>query len=313
MNIDDVLGAAERIESWVHKSPVLTSSFFDARHAAQIYFKCENFQKAGSFKSRGACNAVASLDEESAARGVAAASSGNHGQALARAAQMRGVPCWIVMPDDSSAVKRAAIEGYGGQVVGCEPGDESRQAILERVLAETGAVRVDSHDAPEIIAGQGTAILELLDEVGDLDVVVTPLGGGGLLSGTSLVVSARCPAARIIGAEPASAADGARGLASGEWQPSIDPRTVCDGLRTSLGRKHAWAILREHVDSVITPSEDEILDALELVLQRLKIVIEPSSAVAVAALDQLELEGCRVGVVLSGGNVQLPRMPTVSA
>lgn len=302
MNAASIRAARERIAGHVHVTPVMTSKFFDERFGASVFFKCENLQKTGSFKARGAFNAVLSLTDADARRGVVAASSGNHGQALAFAAAQRGIPAWIVMPESTSPVKRAAVEGYGGTVIECGNREQDRDATAARVQEETGAVHVDSHDASEIICGQGTAALELLEEVGPLDYLVTPVGGGGLLSGTALIASELAPDADVIGAEPQGADDAYRSFTSGEWVPSIDPETVCDGLLTSLGRNHGFPIIRELVHAIVTLPDEDTMSVLRDVMQRMKLVIEPSSAVAIAALSKLDVRGKRVGVVVSGGN-----------
>lgn len=301
-----IRAAADRIEPHVRWTPVFTCSFFDEVFRAEIFFKCENFQKTGSFKARGAFNAVFSLPDDQAQRGVVAASSGNHGQALAYAASVRGIHAWIVMPRDVEETKRAATAGYGGEIVLCEPTLEARAQTAADVCQRTGATYVDSHDAPAIIAGQGTAALELITEVDRLDFVVTPVGGGGLLSGTAVAVTEASPGSLVVGAEPRAADDAYRSFTSGVWVPSENPHTIADGLRTSLGREHAFPIIKERVHTIVTVSEEAIAEHLVLMWQRMKVVIEPSSAVAVAALHEFDVWGRRVGVVLSGGNVATP-------
>ena len=310
LDFSDIAAAAARIASLVHRTPVLTCSAIDHRAGARLFFKCENFQKVGAFKMRGASNAVFSLAEEEAARGVATHSSGNHAQALALAARLRGIPAYVVMPRGAPAVKRAAVAGYGAQIIECEPTLAAREATLAQVVQRTGAVFIHSYDNERIIAGQGTAALELLEEVIDLDVVMAPVGGGGLLAGTALATRALAPRARIIAAEPLGADDAARSLAAGCIIPSVDPDTVADGLLTSLGKLN-FPIIQEHVAAVWTVTDQQILAALRLTWERMKILIEPSSAVCLAAaLDHPEeLAGRRVGIILSGGNVDLDRLP----
>jgi threonine dehydratase len=305
--LEDIRAAAARIAPFAHRTPVLTSRSLDAMASARLFFKCENLQKVGAFKFRGACNAVMSLSDEEAKRGVATHSSGNHAAALALAARIRGIEAHIVMPTSAPPVKRAAVEGYGGRVVPCEPTMAARESTLRRVVAETGATFVHPYDDPRVIAGQGTAALELLEEVPDLDVVVTPVGGGGLLSGTAIAVTSTS-SARVIGVEPEAADDARRSLEAGRIIPSEDPKTIADGLRTSLG-EIPFAVARDRVAGIVTVSEDAIASAMRVVWERMKIVIEPSSAVPVAALLAGKVTGARVGVVLSGGNVDLARLP----
>lgn len=302
MQIDSILAAAEVLAPWLHRTPVVTSGFYDRRTGAEVHFKCENLQRTGSFKARGAFHAVMTLSTDDAERGVCAASSGNHGQALACAAAARGIEATIVMPENSLPEKRAAVLEYGARVVDCPPGDAVRREVLAQVASESGAHVVDSHDDPRIIAGQGTATLELLDSVPDLDAILVPVGGGGLLSGTAIAAKAQARDIRVYGCEPRGADDAARSLSAGAWQPQEDARTVADGLRTSLGKRYCWPIIADKVDDIICVEEHAILSTLIRFWQRTKLLIEPSSAVAVAALDQCAFAGQRVGVVLSGGN-----------
>ncbi len=306
IDIDTIREAVERLRPWAHKTPVLTSRTLDARCGGTVFLKCENFQKVGAFKYRGAMNALLQLDESERAAGVVTHSSGNHGQALAAAGQALGVPVCVVMPRTAPGVKRAAVEGYGARVVSCEPTIASREAAVADEIERNGLVLIHPFDDWRVIAGQGTAVWELLDEVGTLDVVITPIGGGGLASGTALAVKGRAPSTRVIGAEPLAADDALRSLLSGRIEPSNDPRTVCDGLRTSLGRK-TFSILQRHLDGVVTATESETIDAMRFVWERLKIMIEPSSAVPVAPVlnGKLDVKGLRVGILLSGGNVDL--------
>ncbi len=296
--------AAERIALYAHRTPVVTSQYFNRVTGGQIFFKCENLQKAGAFKFRGACNAVFSLPEEQAALGVATHSSGNHAQALALAAHLRGIPAWIVMPENAPAVKRAAVEEYGGQVIPCAPTQEAREATAARVVAETGAAFIHPYNDARIIAGQGTAALELLEEVPALDIILAPVGGGGLLSGTALAAAELSPQTTVIAGEPAGADDAVRSLAAGQIVPCEHPDTVADGLRTSLGEL-TFAVIRRHVRTIVTVSDDEIIAAMKTFWQRTKLLIEPSAAVPLAAAlsPRVETESRRVGIILSGGNV----------
>lgn len=308
-SLADIRSAAERIGPHVHRTPVMTSRLLDEWLGASAFLKCEHLQRVGAFKARGAANAVLSLDDAEARRGVAAASSGNHAAALALAASRRGIPAHIVMPSTAPAVKRAAVVGYGAQVVECEPGQEAREAAIASVLAETGAVEIHPYDDDRIIAGAGTATLELVEDAGPLDVVVAPVGGGGLLSGTALAAHGLDPGIRVVGAEPELADDAARSLATGVRQPPLPPATIADGLLTSLSER-TFAVVREHVERIVTVGEEEIVEAMRLLWERTKQVVEPSGAVAVAAVRKDEdLRGLRVGIILSGGNVDLGRLP----
>ncbi|MEE9149873.1 MAG: pyridoxal-phosphate dependent enzyme [Candidatus Tectomicrobia bacterium] len=310
---EDIRHAAERIKPHAHRTPVLTCASLDGMVKAQLFFKCENFQKIGAFKFRGACNAAFSLSESEARQGLATHSSGNHGAAVALAAHLRGIKAHIVMPHNSSEVKRAAVAGYGGTIVWCEPTQEARESTLAKVVAETGAVFIHPYNDARVIAGQGTAALELSEDVPALDVVLAPVGGGGLMSGTALSMAALSPSTRLIAAEPAGADDAYRSLQVGSIQPSITPQTIADGLRTSLGAL-TFAIIQRHVEQIITVSEEAIVRAMHLVWERMKIVIEPSAAVPVAAVleKRLDVSGKRVGLILSGGNVDLGNLlPTL--
>jgi len=304
---DDVLAAARRIASRVYRTPVLTSQSLDEELGASLFFKCENFQRTGAFKFRGASNAVWSLEDDTAARGVVTHSSGNHGAALARAAQERGIRARVVMPRGSSTVKRRAVEAFGGEVVECEPSQQGREETTASLLEASGGVLVHPYDDGAVIAGQGTCSLELVQRVADLDLVVAPIGGGGLLSGTALVARRMAPQAEVVGAEPAGADDAWRSFEAGEIVPVRSPRTMADGLRATIGVR-PFAILRQGGVRIVRVSEEAIRAALRLAYERLKVVIEPSAAVAIAALTggELHLAGKRVGVILSGGNVTLP-------
>ena len=305
-----IRAAHARIRPHVHRTPVLTSRSLDAAAESTLFFKCENLQKVGAFKARGACNAVFSLDEAEARRGVITHSSGNHGAAVAWAAARRGIRAWVVMPENSAQVKKAAVQGLGATVRFCAPTLEARDTTCAAVQAETGALLVHPYDDWRVIAGQGTAALELLEQVPDLDAVITPVGGGGLLSGTAIASQGIKPSIRIYGAEPAGADDAWRSLQSGHIVPQTDPRTIADGLRSSLGVR-TFAVLSTCVDAIGTASEDAIVRAMRLSWDKLKLVIEPSSAVPLAALleRKLPVAGLRVGIIVSGGNVDLDRLP----
>ena len=289
---EEIQEASRRIAGFVHRTAVLTSRTLDVRSGATVFFKCENFQRTGSFKFRGACNAVAGLTAAERTRGVLAHSSGNHAQALALAASLHRVPSYLVMPEDAPEIKKQATTAYGGQITLCPPTHQGRAETAERIRRETGAVFVSAHNDPHVIAGQGTALCELVDEVGELDVVLVPVGGGGLASGTLLAADHLVPRARVIGCEPTGADDAYRGLENGERITDFVPETIADGLRTPLG-DNTFAILRDHGIDVVRVGESEILDAMRFVWERMKIVIEPSSAVAVApVLDgSLDLRG----------------------
>lgn len=308
--INEIHRAAERIRPYVHRTPVLTCASIDRQVGSQVFLKCENLQKVGAFKFRGACNAVFSLPESDVERGVVTHSSGNHAQALALAARLRGIPAYIVMPHNSPAVKKAAVDGYGGKITFCEPTLEARETTQSKVAAETGATVVHPYNNYQVIAGQGTAAMELLLDVPDLDIILAPVGGGGLLSGTAIAATELSPRIRVIGTEPEQADDAFRSLAAGTIIPSVNPQTIADGLRTSLGDL-TFPIIRERVERIVTVSEAGIIAAMRFVWERAKIVIEPSAAVAVGALweRKIDLIGLRVGVILSGGNVDLDKLP----
>jgi len=308
--------AHERIRARIHRTPVLTSTTFNAMSGAELFFKCENFQKTGSFKIRGASNAILSLCQEEAARGVVTQSSGNHAAAVACAAAWREIPAWIVMPKNAPEVKRHAVESYGGKITYCEPTVSSRAETATRLQTETGAVMVHPYDDDRIIAGQATAAKELLEEVPDLDAILTPVSGGGLLSGTCLGAQGMRAGVRVFGCEPERADDAYRSLQTGALQKMESSDTIADGLRASLAPR-TFAILRKHVAGVLLVSEEEIVATMKLVAQRMKIVIEPSSAVALAPLlraggvDGMALGkradggASKIGVIFSGGNVAL--------
>jgi threonine dehydratase len=305
-----VRAAAARIAPHAHRTPVLRSAFFDELLGGHLLFKCENFQKVGAFKFRGALNAVLSLTEEQAGRGVLTHSSGNHAQALALAAQIRGIAATIVMPRTSLPVKLAAVRGYGGRVVCCEPTQLAREETARAILEQTGASLIHPYDDPRIIAGQGTAALELLAQAEPLDLVLAPVGGGGLMSGTLIACASLAPAVQVIGVEPDGADDARRSLEVGRVLPSVDPRTIADGLLTSLSER-TFAIIRQQIHAIVTASDEATIRAMRLVYERMKIVIEPSAAVPLAALleGKLQLRGRRAGLILSGGNADLDALP----
>jgi threonine dehydratase len=309
-NLESIQEAHRRIAPRIHRTPVLTSRSLNEMAGAEIFFKCENFQKAGSFKIRGATNAVFSLSEEEAKRGVVAPSSGNHAAALSLAARWRGIPAWLIMPSNSSPAKKHAVEAYGGRITECEPNVASREATSAEVMKRTGAHLVHPYNDVRVIAGQGTAAIELLEQVSSLDVILTPLSGGGLLSGTAIAAKSLRPSVRVIGGEPRNADDASRSLASGKIESASKTETIADGLRATLSPL-TFAILRERVDEISLVAEEEIVWTMLLLWERLKIVVEPSAAVAAAPVlgRRIRAEGNRVGVILSGGNLDLQNLP----
>jgi len=312
-DLASIRAAAERIAGHVHRTPVLTSSTFDEQAGRQLYFKCENFQRVGAFKMRGALNAVLCLDEDEARAGVVTHSSGNFAQALALAARIRGIPAHIVMPSTAPEVKQRAVAGYGGLIRLCEPTLEARETTAAAVCRETGGTLLHPFNHADVVAGQGTIALELVEQAPDLDVVLVPVGGGGLISGIALGYAELKPDVSVIGAEPLGADDAARSRQAGAWIPQTNPDTVADGLLTSLGSL-TWPVVRDVVKDIIVIDDDAIIDAMHLVWERMKIVIEPSAAVGVAAAltDRVPPDARRVGVVLSGGNVDLSALPWMS-
>ncbi len=307
IGINDIRQAAERIKPWAHRTPVMTSKALDARAGASVFLKCENFQKVGAFKFRGAMNAVLRLSENERRNGVITHSSGNHAQAVALAAKLVGIPVTVVMPRNAPAVKRAATEGYGARIVSCEPTFRSREDTVAEEIKRHGFTLVHPFDDWNVIAGQGTAALELLEDAGPLDVVICPVGGGGLLAGTALAVEGRSPAVWVMAGEPANADDARRSLESGQIQVCADPATIADGLRTTSIGPRNFAVIGSRVAKIVPVSEPEIVEAMRFVWERVKIVIEPSSAVAVAPVlnDRIDARSKRVGIILSGGNVDL--------
>jgi len=308
--LNDIRQAAERIRPYAHRTPVLTCESLNRQVGAQVTMKCENFQKVGAFKFRGACNAVYSLTDREAARGVCTHSSGNHAAALALAAKMRGIPAHIVMPNNAPAVKKDAVAGYGGIITFCEPTLAARESTLEKVSQATGATVVHPYNDERVIAGQGTAALELLEDVPDLDVVIAPVGGGGLLSGTAIAATEISPKIRVIAGEPEMADDAFRSMKAGKIIPSENPKTIADGLLTSLGAL-TFPIIQKRVEQIVTVSEAGIVASMKFIWERAKIVIEPSSAVAIGVLweRKIDLTGLKIGVIFSGGNVDLAKLP----
>ena len=309
-NYSDVEQAHERIAPYIHKTPVLTSSYFNELTGASLFFKCENFQKAGAFKVRGASNAVFGLSEAQAQKGVATHSSGNHALSLSYAAGRRGIPVTVVMPRTAPEAKKAAVRGYGGTIVECEPSTSSREAIFAEVVAKSGADFVHPYNDPRVIAGQATCSKELLTQVDNLDSVIAPIGGGGMISGTCLTLSNKAPNVKIYAAEPLNADDAARSFRAGHIIADDAPNTIADGLKVPL-KELTWHFVSNHVTDILTATEEEIIDAMKLTWQRMKIVIEPSCAVPLATiLKNRELfAGQRVGVIITGGNVDLDRLP----
>jgi threonine dehydratase len=312
--LDDILKAHARIRPHIHRTPVFSSAYISERLGMEVFFKCENLQKAGAFKSRGACNAVFSLSEDEAARGVLTHSSGNHAAALARAAAVRGIAAFIVMPKTAPAVKVAAVRHYGGQITFCEPTQADREATAERVKKETGAVMIHPYNDERIIAGQGTAAVEFLEQVPDLAAVTAPVGGGGLLSGTAIAAKSLKAEIRVFGAEPERLNDACQSLKTGKIEPATGADSLADGLKTSLGSL-TFPIIRERVDDILLTDEAGIIEAMRWVFERMKLVVEPSGVVPLAAMMQNlhrllpEFAGRKVGVIFSGGNVDLARLP----
>jgi threonine dehydratase len=310
VTLHDIQQAAWRIQPYIHRTPILTNESLNAKVAARVFLKCENLQKVGAFKFRGACNAVFSLTDEEAERGVCTHSSGNHAQALALAARMRGIPAYIVMPENAPSVKKNAVAGYGGQITFCAPTLDAREATLRRIYERTGANVVHPYNDERVIAGQGTAALELLEDIPDLDAILAPVGGGGLLSGTSISATGMKKEIRVIAGEPEMADDAYRSLQAGTILPSVNPKTIADGLLTSLGTL-TFPIVQQRVEQIVKVSEQGIIESMRFIWERAKIIIEPSAAVAVGVLweKKIDLTGVNVGVILSGGNVDLEKLP----
>ena len=306
----DVEAAHERIRPYIHRTPVLTSSYLNGLTGAELFFKCENFQKAAAFKVRGASNAVFGLTDAQARKGVATHSSGNHGLSLSYAAGRRGIPCTVVMPRTAPQAKKDAVKGYGGRVVECEPSTSSREAVFAEVVAETGAEFVHPYNDPRVIAGQGTCSRELNEQVEGLDIVIAPIGGGGMISGTCLTLSNVAPKVKVYAAEPKQADDAARSFRAGHIIADDAPETVADGLKVPL-KELTWHFVQKHVSDILTAEEDEIIEAMKMIWKRMKIVMEPSSAVPLATIlkNPQVFRGKRVGVIITGGNVDLDKLP----
>ncbi len=306
----DILEAHTRIQPHIHKTPILTSHNLNEIAGCSLFFKCENFQKAGAFKSRGACNSIFSLDEREIQYGVATHSSGNHAQALARAALLKNTKAYIVMPKNAPAVKVAGVKNYRGEITFCEPNLMSRESTLKEVLEETGAIEVHPYNNYSVIAGQATAALEIIREMGSPDYILAPVGGGGLLSGTALSAYYYGKNIKVIGCEPKGADDAFRSMRAGKILPSVQPKTIADGLLTSLGTR-TFPIIKEYVSEILTVSEENIILAMRLIWERMKIVVEPSAAVPMATVleNPKKFKGKRVAIILSGGNIDLEHMP----
>jgi len=306
----DVENAHLRIKTLIHRTPVLTSKSINEIVGGNLFFKCENFQKAGAFKFRGACNAVFSLSENEVRKGVATHSSGNHAAALALAAKMQGIVAHIVMPDNSPEIKKKAVAGYGANITFCEPNLQARESTLAKVIEKTGATEIHPYNNFNVIAGQGTAAKELIEDAGDFDIIIAPVGGGGLLSGTAISTKYLLPKCKVLAGEPEGADDAFRSFHAKRLIPSVNPRTIADGLLTSLGERN-FAIIKEKVDDIVTVSEENIIEAMRMIWERMKIIIEPSSAVPLAAIleGKVDVQNKKVGIILSGGNLDLGKLP----
>lgn len=311
VSIDEITSAACRIQPFIHRTPVHSSALINREAGCDLYFKCENLQKAGAFKARGAYNALLRLCDEQRSRGVATHSSGNHAAALALAALSFGIPAYIVMPDNSPATKVDAVRAYGGEITFCDATLAARETTLEQVVLRTGAYFIPPYDHPDVIAGQGTAVLELTEQLLQApDILVSPVGGGGLLAGSAIASRALWPLTRVIGAEPEGADDAQRSFRAGYWQPQTAPATVADGLRTSLGHLN-FSIIQRDVDDILTASEPSIVRAMRLVWTRMKLLVEPSAVLGLAVVlsHPAQFVGRRVAIVLTGGNVDLDQLP----
>ena len=306
----DVEKAHRRIGSYIHRTPVLTSSYFNRLTGGELFFKCENFQKVGAFKFRGACNAVMSLSKSEGKKGIITHSSGNHAQAVALAARMNGHQATIVMPENAPKVKVDAVREYGAEIVFCESTIQARDETAQKIIAETGATFIHPYNHPAVIAGQGTAAKELLEEQPDLDIIIAPVGGGGLISGTAITAKHLNPKISIIGAEPERADDAFRSFHSGKIEPVLRTDTVADGLRTSLGEL-TFQVIQTHLDDIVTVSEESIIRDMRAVWERMKIIIEPSCSVPLSAIldKKVDVKGKKVGIILTGGNVDLENLP----
>jgi len=310
LDLTAIRAAHERIRPHIHRTPVLTSERLNETSNALLFFKCENFQKIGAFKARGATNAVFALDDATARLGVATHSSGNHGAAVARAAKLRGIPAHIVMPSNSAKVKIRAVEGYGAHIVFCEPTEEAREAACAEVIKKIGATLIHSFENENVIAGQGTAAVELLEDVPDLDLVMCPVGGGGLLSGTAVAGKSMLPKIKVVAVEPQNVDDAAQSFRAGRRLVTEKKFTMADGLRTNIGEPN-FAIIQRYVDDIVTVSEEAIVSAMRRIWETMKIIIEPSAAVPYAAIVErvIDINGKRAGIILTGGNVDLDALP----
>jgi len=310
IKLEDLQKTHQRIKPFIHNTPILSSGLINEIIGADVYFKCENFQKMGAFKMRGALNAVLQLSEEQKKFGVATHSSGNFAQALALSAKMQNIKAYIVMPENAPEVKKKAVKGYGGDVIECEANLEARETTLRKVVEDTGAKFLHPYNDYQVIEGQGTAAMELIEEHADLDYIVAPVGGGGLLSGTALATQYMSPETKVIAGEPMGADDAWQSMEKGELIPQTNPQTIADGLLTSLGDK-TYPIIRDYVEKIIRVEEEEIVAAMRLIWERMKLIVEPSSAVALAAIlkEKEKYKGKKVGIILSGGNVDLGNLP----
>lgn len=306
----DIVRAHGIVSKYAHRTPVMSSVSINGITGGELYFKCENFQKVGAFKFRGACNAVFSLTDEEARKGVGTHSSGNHAAALALAARMRRIDAHIVMPENSPEIKKKAVAGYGAKITFCKPTLQARESTLAKVIDETGATEIHPYNNFHVIAGQGTAAKELIEDFGEFDIIMAPVGGGGLLSGTALATKQLLPGCSVIAAEPAGADDAYRSFHSKKRVPSENPKTIADGLLTSLGERN-FQIILEKVDDIVTVSEESIVEAMRMIWERMKIIIEPSSAVPLAAIleGKVDVKNKKTGIILSGGNLDLGKLP----
>ncbi len=311
LDLAAIRAAHERIRPYIHRTPVLTSARLDLDSGVSLFFKCENFQKVGAFKARGATNAVFMLDEATAKHGVATHSSGNHAAAVSRAAKLRGIPAHIVMPSNSSKVKVRAVEGYGGRIVFCEPNQASRDQTCAEVIAKTGATLIHPFENQNVMAGQGTAAMELLEDV-DVDLVLCPVGGGGLLCGTAVATKTLRPKTAVIGVEPTNADDAAQSFRAGKLVQVNKPNTIADGLRATIGAVNL-EIMQRYVDDIVTVTEEGIVAAMRVLWETMKIIVEPSGAVPYAAVVErkIDIAGKRIGIIISGGNVDLDALPWI--
>jgi threonine dehydratase len=306
---EDILSAHQRMGQFIHRTPVLTSHSLNEIFYSNMFFKCENFQKAGAFKFRGATNAVLRLGEEKAAKGVATHSSGNHAAALALAARNRGIKAYVVMPQNAPEIKKKAVEGYGAEITFCEPTLEARETTLAKVIERTGASEIHPYNNFDVISGQGTAVKELIEDKGPFDVILCPVGGGGLLAGTSIATKNMLPGAKVIACEPSGADDAYRSFNDGKIHPSVNPNTIADGLLTSLGELN-FEVIKTKTDQIVTVSDGAIIKAMRMIWERMKIIVEPSSAVPLAAIieNKVDVKNKKTGIILSGGNVDLNKI-----